>query len=322
MTPEELVDELERRILGEATLTGAEVSGSSEADRAHAEQLWMGLGFAPVEPEDRVFTAADAEVIESLRMLRDLGIAGPEVTVPMTRVLGQALSRVAAAQVQAFRPRLLEAITEVDGPDSADEVLEAVTELLLPGFERFISYTWRRHLAAALRRGLLEDESEYDVVGFVDLVNYTRETRDLGDAELSDLLGRFQHIVYEQLTAAEGRVIKTLGDGVMFSVPTAAGAARAALGMVGACADDEVLTGVRVGLARGHVVAVEGDVFGETVNRASRLADEALPHTVLADDEVGEILTALGEVTVKRTKPHRLKGLGVVQTWVVRPPRL
>ena len=99
-------------------------------------------------------------------------------------------------------------------------------------------------------------------------------------------------------------------------------ATTAALGLVQACALDELLNGVRVGLARGHLVAVEGDIFGETVNRASRLADAAYPHSVLADDDTGEALAATGRFTVVPTKPRRLKGIGVVRSWVVRPARV
>jgi adenylate cyclase len=343
VTPEELADLLERRILGDPELTTAEVVAAGGTDLALAEELWTGLGFSPVDPARPTFTQADAEILGSLQALADLGIAGPEVVVPMTRVLGQALSRVANAQVHAFRRRLLEAAAAVDAPTGgaegpvgppvgehadpavarhAEEVLESVTDLLLPGFERFISYTWRRHLADAIRRELVTGDREGDVIGFADLVDYTRETRDLDDTDLSELLSLFQAVVYEQVTAVGGRIVKTLGDGIMFSVPVATGAARAALGIVEACGRDDRLPAVRVGVASGHLLALEGDLFGETVNRASRLCDLARPHTVLADDETGEALAASGEFTTKRLRPHKLKGLGPVASWVVRPPRI
>jgi adenylate cyclase len=322
VTPEELVAALEQRILGAVDRTAAEIIAGSGVEEHLAIELWVGLGFQPVDLDVVAFTADDERILADLALLAQMGIAGPEVTLPMTRVLGQALSRVAAAQVQAFSQRLADAASEAHSPEEEAEVLTAITELLLPGFERFISYTWRRHLMAAVHRQLLDREVDSLVVGFVDLVDYTRETKDLGDTELSELLARYQRVVYEQVTAVDGRIVKTLGDGVMFSVDSPIDAAQAALGMVDACARDELLTGVRVGLALGHVVAVEGDLFGETVNRASRLADEAHPHTVLADDETGEALLAAGRFTVKRVRPRKLKGLGAVPAWVVRPPRI
>lgn len=318
VTPEELVARLEERILGPAVFTTDEVTERGSTARAEAEDLWQGLGFPPVAEDAAIFTEADVEILAMIGVLRDSELASPEVVLPMTRVLGQALSRVAAAQVEVMYQRLVEALDEV-GQDGEEEVMAVLTELLIPGFERFISYVWRRHMAAALRRELLGMHGGTRTVGFVDLVGYTAETRDLDDEGLSALLDRFQQVVYEHVTSAGGRIVKVLGDGVMFAAPTAASAATAALGLVRDSALDGRLNGVHVGLASGHLLGLEGDLFGETVNRASRLTDQARAHTVLADDETAEELLAVGGFEVRRTRPHRLKGLGVVDTWVVRP---
>src|SRR5215204_1104264 len=208
------------------------MSGSEVAD---AEELWTGLGFPLTEPGTVFFTDADLEALASLVALREMGIAGPELIVPMTRVLGQALSRVASAQMEAFHGRLTEAVDRAETPEQEEEAIAAVTDLLLPGFEHFISYVWRRHLVAAIRRELVDHRSASEIVGFADLVDYTRETRDLDDDDLAALLQRFQRVVYEQVTAADGRVIKILGDGAMFAAPTPEAAATAALGLVQAC---------------------------------------------------------------------------------------
>lgn len=316
---------LEVEILGPARLSLDDLVSETGIDLVDAEELWLGLGF-PVSGADVLrFTDADVEVLRSLHQLRSQGLAGPEVIVPMTRVLGQALARVAAAQIEIFRQPLLD-VLEPDSP-AGDETgdgsadLVALTDRLVGGFEHFVSYVWRRQLVAALRRELLDEGSETEVVGFVDLVDYTRETRDLADDELSDVLARFQRMVYDQVTSVDGRVVKVIGDGAMFTTRTPEEAATASLGLVEAAAADEKLRGVRVGLARGHVVALDGDIYGATVNRASRLADHAYPHTVLVDDATGEALAHHDQLRAKRTKPHKLKGLGTEQTWVVRAPR-
>jgi adenylate cyclase len=321
VTPEEFVAHLEIEVLGPARLSIDELIVETGIDLTDAEELWLGLGFPVTGADGLRFTDADAAVLRSLLALRTEGLTGPEVIIPMTRVLGQALSRVAIAEVEIFREPLMEAIAAVGEAGAADVDLEAITERLVGGFEQFVSYVWRRQLVAALRRELLDEGSETEVVGFVDLVDYTRDTRDLADEELSDVLARFQRMVYDQVTSVEGRVVKVIGDGAMFTTRSPEEAATAALGLVAAAADDEKLRGVRVGLARGHVVALDGDLYGETVNRASRLADHAYPHTVLVDDATGEALAEQEGVRAKRTKPHKLKGLGTEQTWVVRPPR-
>lgn len=323
MTPEELADALADQILGSARLTSDQVvAGSDGGTLDEATELWLSLGFPPVDPGDAAFTEADAEALASVMALRQLGYDSTEVVIPMTRVLGQALARVATAQAQAFHDGLLAAIDPDDGAaagsdDLAGPTVDAIAELLVPRFESFVSYVWRRHLVAAIRRDLL-GATETLTVGFADLVGFTRETRGLADAELSELLTRFQRIATEQVTASGARIVKLLGDGVMFATSVPEQAARAALGLVEACEADEVVPSVRVGLARGHVVELEGDLFGETVNRSSRLADAAFPGSVLADPDAAEALDAVDALWVKRTPPHKLKGLGRVATSRVR----
>lgn len=309
---------IEERIIGPLRYTTGEVVGRGGTHLDEATELWQALGFAPVPPDAAAFTDADAEILRVIGMVRDSAITTPEVILPMTRVLGQALSRVATAQVQVMERRLADALVEV-GERGESELLESITEVLIPGYEHFISYVWRRHLAAALRREVLDGSGGARTVGFVDLVDFTAGTRDLDDGELSALLERFQRIVYEQVTAVGGRVVKVLGDGVMFDTPNASAAATAALGLVRDAIRDDLLPGVHVGLASGHLLGLEGDLFGETVNRASRLTDLARSHTVLVDDATAQDLLAGGGCTLKRTRAHRLKGLGVVDTWVLRP---
>ena len=70
-------------------------------------------------------------------------------------------------------------------------------------------------------------------------------------------------------------------------------AAAIALDLVQAMGDDDFLPDVRVGMAFGHIVSRLGDVFGTTVNRASRLTGVARPGTVLVDDALAASLASL-----------------------------
>jgi adenylate cyclase len=319
VTPEEFVARLEVEIMGPAQFALDDLLAETGMDLAAAEELWLGLGFPLSRSQELRFTEADVAVLHSVLDLQAQGYAGPDVVVPMTRVLGQALARVAQAQAEVFRTPLLDALAVDDAEPGAIDELTLVTDRLIDRFETYVTYVWRRQLMAAIRRELLDEGSEVEVVGFVDLVDYTRETRDLGDAELSEVLARFQRMVYDQVTSQGGRVVKVIGDGAMFTAHDPRAAAAAGLGLVDAAARDERLRGVRVGLATGPVVPLEGDLYGSTVNRASRLSDHAYAGTVLVDDETGRALEADPALRLRRTKPQRLKGLGTEQTWVVRP---
>jgi adenylate cyclase len=244
-----------------------------------------------------------------LRELQATGLVSPETTIAMTRVLGQALARVAMAQAQNI------ADVVRDGTDGEEEG-EALDGILAM-FEGFISYIWRRHLDAALRRQF--DDRPTEVVGFADIVGYTRLTAAMDPEALPDLVSRFQALANQHVTASGGRVLKVIGDAVMFVAPDPPSGAGAALGISQGAHDDPTLTEVRVGMATGPVVEIEGDLYGDTVNRASRLAELARPGTIVVDDETGTALLD-GDVRVRPMQPRKLKGLGLVRSWVVRPP--
>lgn len=316
--PTDILETLQDRLLGSLVYTADEVIAASGTDLSEAGALWTNLGFPHVPPAARLFTERDREALASAVALWTAGLVAPDATRAVTRVLGQALSRVAASQVEALADRLRAALETVENSADVDRVTALVTDILVPSFERFVTYAWRRHLVAAIQRELVDRRQGTEIVGFADLVDYTRETRDLPGADLTHLIDRFEHAVYERVVAHRGRILKVMGDGVMFVMPTPDTAAHAALGLVAACATDDALLRVRVGLASGPVVALEGDLFGETVNRASRLAGEARPQTVLADETTGAALVAHGGFEMRHLRPRHLKGLGEVGLWVVR----
>jgi adenylate cyclase len=297
----------------------AEATGMSSDD---AERLWVELGFPQVAPDSRHFTDADIEILKTLRDLQADWPVDPEVVLKMTRVLGQALSRVAYAQAETF-----DAVEASDGSDPghtrlelSGQSLEVAGHLLFDGkFERFLSYAWRRHLAEAVRRRLDPLRQADEVVGFADLVGYSRLANRMDPEQLPDLIGRFEQEAYQHVSQAGGRVVKLIGDAALFIAPDPSSAAIVALGLRNSARDDPLLPNMRIGMASGPVVAIEGDLFGDTVNRASRLSDISHPGTVLVDDALGHALDGRDDLVVRPLRPRKLKGLGYVRAWVLRP---
>jgi adenylate cyclase len=128
---------------------------------------------------------------------------------------------------------------------------------------------------------------------------------------------RFEELSHDIVTSLGGRVVKMIGDEVMFVVESVAAAARIGLDLADAYADDELLSDVRVGLALGPVLLREGDYFGTTVNLAHRIVNIGNPGTVLVSDELQAALleVAPDEFTTKPLRPRLLKDLGRVQLW-------
>jgi adenylate cyclase len=143
----------------------------------------------------------------------------------------------------------------------------------------------------------------------------------LDGPELARMVDRFEAIAYEHIPARGGRVMKMIGDEVMFAVEDGAFAADIALALVEAHAREERLPDVRVGLASGPTLAWEGDLFGPTVNLASRLVKLARPATVLVSPDVGEALRDDPRFAVRQLRGIALKGIGHTRPWVLRRAR-
>lgn len=304
--PSSLADELARAVLGEPTYTSAEVAAAAGVSIEEARRLWRALGFPPVADEQRVFTAADIATLTAAQALVASQYTSPEVLLQITRTTGQALSRIAEAQV-AIRDN--------------DQVDVAVVASLADAVEPLLAYVWRRHLVAATLRAATAatgDGGAEIVVGFADLVGFTAfsQRRDL--AQLAAAVDRFEALAYEHIPERGGRVIKMIGDEVMFAIDDPVAAARIGLALVDAVSRDPQLPAVRVGLASGPVLAWQGDLYGPTVNLASRLVDIAHSGTVLASADLGALLAGRDDLLLRRMRGERLKGIGRVRPWVVR----
>jgi len=297
-------------LLGRPELTAAEVARDAGVDLDMARRLWRALGFPPVDDEARVFTRSDVTVLRAVGTLLEREQRDPAVVVQLTRVMGRSLSIIADALAAAAR----------DWQEPPADAGGGAAPALIVELEHLIGYVWRRHLLAALLRRAASPAAAAGstVVGFADLVGFTALSQALDPKDLAVIVDRFEAIAYEHVPEHGGRVVKMIGDEVMFAVDTPQAAVEIALGLVEAHARAAELPDVRVGLARGPTLAWEGDVYGPTVNLASRLVNVARPGTVLVSDALGQDLREEPGLTLRHLRPVRLQGIGRVRSWVVR----
>lgn len=111
----------------------------------------------------------------------------------------------------------------------------------------------------------------------------------MGEA-VSDFEDRAAALVVE----GGGRVVKFLGDEVMYATPDREQAIEIALGLLRWVAADHRFVGARAGVAEGLVLTRDGDVYGSSVSLAARLVAMAPPGSLLVADDAG------GEVRVVR----------------------
>ena len=141
-------------------------------------------------------------------------------------------------------------------------------------------------------------------MGFVDLVGFTELGEQLSLHDLGGVLTSFEQLATDTVTASGGRVVKLIGDEILYTTPDAASACTIALDVSEACRDDPLLPSVRAGLAMGRVMLRDGDVFGPVVNLAARLAKAAQPGEVVATADVSDASGLRSETRGR----HRLKG--------------
>lgn len=248
----------------------------------------------------------------------------PEVTYGMTRVIGSSMARIASALIDAVASDQERAEPQTPDGEPASEVLEPIASEaggFLPIFPEVLAQSWRRHLQAAARRRLLRGDAEDAhgfVVGFADLVGFTALAQQVSDEELAAVVDQFEHLAYDVVVAGGGRVVKMIGDEVMFLADDPIAAAEIALDLSDASRDAAGLSDVRVGMASGPVIEREGDAFGTTVNLASRATAIAYPGTVVVSPELREALETCPLFSFRAMRPRFLKNIGRVSLSVMR----
>ncbi len=276
------MDDIEALLLGEAPrLTREDVDALGVVSPQAGQDIWAAMGFAEVPFGEPAFTSRDVEALKTAASLLELGIMDSDTLLVMARAMGQELSRLAEGQVDVFRA--------MSGGMSVTDTLGVVAsaaEEVLPKLDHLVLFVWRRQFAAAVQRSLAavrEGGMPVLAVGFLDLVGFTKSSRAWDAGTLERTLEHFERDTSLRVAAVGGRIVKTLGDGVLYTTDTVDQAVGVALDTVNAHATDPELPAVRGGVATGPVLLRLGDVFGEPVNLASRLSDEARPGSVLLD---------------------------------------
>ena len=269
-------------------LTLPEIARLAGLTPAEVQQIWLAAGLPPLDPEERVFSKEDALGFASFGPAAQL--LGEQAAHRFSRIAGSSLARIAEAAVSLFRVHIEGPLREARGSEVA------LAEANARGIETLrlvpvaLQTLFRGHFDAAMRR-LRESRPGKSVdtarlaIGFVDLVGFTSLSRSMEPRDLADMIEGFEDTAHEVATANHGRVVKLIGDEVMFVAVDPTAACEIALTIVERVADDASVT-PRGGLAFGELIFRGGDYFGPLVNLAARLAELAVPNELLVTPEV------------------------------------
>lgn len=291
------------------TLSARQVAARAGVDVELARRVWRALGMPEAADDQVMFDARDAEALTALRGILELGVPAEEL-LAIGRLYGQAMSRIADAETRMFRERVLAPAMAADG-EPVEERLRPVVEALLDISARLLDQAHRRKLMMALDALSAEGSTESLAAGFADLVAFSRISDELAGEELGGLVEAFEDLAVNVCAEAGARLVKVIGDGVMFVSADPARVLAAATAIVAGASEHSLLPDARAGLDFGGAVPLGGDYFGRPVNVAARITAYARPATVVLSGEFRQAL-ADGDLPMSRIGKRRLKGVGWV----------
>ncbi|WP_418277551.1 adenylate/guanylate cyclase domain-containing protein [Isoptericola jiangsuensis] len=319
--PSDIATRIDEEILGGPRCYDLEgLLEETGLSREFVENYWRWLGLPVTDRPEASFTAADVQSLREIRELIDVGELDDQAQMTLIRSLGHTADRLALWQVEAFVEHLGRRF------DLDDVSARRATLDRMPTFadvlSRQLDHAWRRQLAALMGRFATEFADGAEVtsgqlplrraVGFADIVSFTKRTAGLGSQELAEYVQVFESRARDVITEAGGRVVKTIGDAVLFVADDVTTGAECALGLAAPHASEEEIP-VRVGFVWGRVLSRFGDVFGPDVNLASRITELAEPASVLVDPTTAALLASSSRYALTAQAPQAVQGLGEIQ---------
>jgi adenylate cyclase len=302
------------------------------------QRIWRILGFPEADPGALAFTDTDATALGLIKLVMDSDLLEKDAIIGTLRSLGQTMARLADWDVTTLN----EKVDPGQDPKALAARRLARARRLFDEFgtvrDSLLIYAYRRHLTAAIARILVFDDpasegspnSLADVfgsgepsraaevtVGFADLVGFTALSNELGEDRIGDLVEIFESRCHDLIASCGGRMIKSLGDSVLFVAETPQVAMDIAEGVVKMIGRDERMPDVHIGMASGPVSTRLGDVFGPAVNMAARLTAVARRNRIIIDARTAELLPAK-DFEVRRLPARPLRGFGLVEPVTVR----
>ena len=324
-----LLEHLEARGVSIEQMLAADAIGS-----LHAASTDIRIRPGPVMPAETL--AAKVGVTPDLlrRITLAAGLAIDEGDYrdsdaeTFTRAVGSSMARVADAAISLFLVNVEGPIVQQGGDstalaeaaDSAVDALDVVPSLMAGLF--------RLHMQAAINRQRIAGDPSCEpglfrlAVGFVDLVGFTPYAQDVSFDELAGFVESFEARANDIVAARGGRVVKHIGDEVMFIDSDPGGACDIALELAETFGGEAGVV-PHAGIGFGPLVARGGDYYGPVVNVASRIADLAVPGEVLVTAAVEEAARDSDAALAFEPAGRRsLKGFAEpVPLWSVTRPR-
>lgn len=335
-TPEAVRDtvaSLEKRLIGgQREFRRREVASEAGVSLHSARKLWRAIGFPELSDDEVFFTEADKKALGTMVGMVREGTLTEETAISLMRSVGQMTDRMVVWQIEALVEDMI-ANQNLSDRQARRQLFSLLPEII-PAIEDLLLYSWRRQLNSAVHRMALrvetgvaaynQDRGEDDggtplplarAVGFADLVSYTSLSRRMNERTLAQLVQRFEAKCAEIISVGGGRLVKTIGDEVLYVAETPQAGAQIALSLSRELAKDELFPQTRGAVVWGRLLSRLGDIYGPTVNMAARLTSLAEPGTVLTDAITANTLRNDARFVLTAQEITAVRGFGDIQPY-------
>ncbi len=284
----------------------AEITSRLGSDGVHLASVYAALGLPEPAPGDHL-RVDEATLIEQFVGLWSLVDPTGAAHARVARLIGDGTRRIADGWLDVWDEVALPGPTTQGGPtvgpkaypqdptdpeqNPAIRMAELARQVVALVHERHVEASLTGRIIGAME-GVLGREGRLPphprrppAIAFVDVAGYTSMTVERGDEAAAAVATTLFALADEAIRGGRGRVVKQLGDGVLLRLidsETAIGVVTAIFAAMGAAG----LPPGHAGIAAGPVIVRDGDVFGATVNLASRIAGQAGPGEVLVEEGV------------------------------------
>ena len=282
------------------------------------------LGIAAPDPTTTLTQEDEAFLEDLATLVVDAGEL--DLVLRVLRQFGEATRRASVAALEAYA-EFIERLDPAFAGVPSREVFErhflpwARIARGLPGLAEWIT---TRHISGEIdaysiqatelvleQSGFVPQRPDAEPsVAFVDLTGFTALAQERGDAIAADVALRLAELASAAANGHDGRVVKLLGDGVLMRFPNVVTAVDASLDILDRLDASDLPSG-HAGVSEGPIIARDGDVFGRTVNLASRIADVAPSGQLYVPAATGERLK--GRYVVAPIGSAALAGVGHVE---------
>ncbi|HWB69389.1 MAG TPA: adenylate cyclase regulatory domain-containing protein, partial [Solirubrobacterales bacterium] len=304
---------VERALAGDGPRYSArEIAEIVGIDLELLRRFSAALGIPYTDPDEPRGTEADLEAARRIKAFRDAGLP-EDGMLQVARTIGMGMSRIA----EANRELVIKTVAQ-PGDSERDLALRfaAAAEFMMPLVGPTLVHALQANMLEQIRRDVIATANlaAGDLGGtatltvcFADLVEFTRLGEEIPAEELGMVAGRLEEMA-SAVSEPPVRLVKTIGDAVMFVSPDASAMLAASLDLIDAAeAEGEEFPWLRAGLACGPVLPQSGDYYGSPVNLASRITGVARPGSVVVGEAVKE---AVGEgYSYTFIGERRLKGI-------------